>query len=369
MAKLGLLVNPIAGMGGAVGLKGTDGAKTLREAEMRGARPVSPEKTREFLQRLDPSEFIHELIVAPGPMGEELAKAADLQCKSIGTIERKTKATDTVRISGLMKRRKVDLLVFCGGDGTARDILRGAGSNQPVLGVPAGVKVYSSVFAITPSAAAETALQFLAGILPTRRGEVLDIDEKMYRRNLLSVQLVGYLTTPDSGFLIQGSKSATRDSETEELISVAKYVREEMNPEVVYVLGPGTTVEKIGEGLGVKKTLLGVDVVKGDGTILGRDVDETQLLERIENGPVKIIVSPIGGQGFLFGRGNQQISSRVIWKAGVENLIVVASRTKIELLEPRRLLVDTGDPELDKRLKGYVRVVTGYREEMVLKVE
>ena len=197
----------------------------------------------------------------------------------------------------------------------------------------------------------------------------MDIDEKLYRKNLLSVRLVGHLTTPDSGFLIQGSKSATRDSETGELESVAKYIKEEMDPQMVYLLGPGTTVEKIGERLGVKKTLLGVDIVKGDGTVLGRDVGESQLLEQARKGPVKIIVSPIGGQGFLFGRGNQQISSRVLRLVGVENLIVLASRTKFELLEPKRLLVDTGDSELDRKLRGYRRVVTGYREEMVLKVE
>ncbi len=356
-------------MGGAVGLKGTDGAKTLREARRRGAKPVSADKVSAFLRRLSTLGFSHDLLVAPGPMGGELVKAAGFQGKTLGTVERKTTASDTIRISLLMKRRKVDLLVFCGGDGTARDILRAVGNTQPVLGVPAGVKIYSSVFAINPTAAAETALQFLEGNLPTRKGEVLDIDEKMYRRNLLNVKLAGYLTTPDSRLFIQASKSATRNSEAEELISVAKYVREEMDPETVYVLGPGTTVEKIGEGIGVKKTLLGVDVVKGDGTILGRDVDEAQLLRQVAKGPVKIIVSPIGGQGFLFGRGNQQISSQVLWKAGIENLIVVASRTKIELLEPRRLLVDTGDPELDKRLRRYRRVITGYREEMVVKVE
>ncbi len=352
-----------------MGLKGTDGTKTLREAVRRGAGPVSPGRAREFLLRLGSQGGNHDLIVAPGAMGAELAEAAGLQCKSLSRVGRETTARDTIRISGLMKIRKVDLLIFCGGDGTARDIFSGVGDSLPVLGVPAGVKVYSSVFAISPLAAADTASQFLAGSLPMRKGELLDIDEKMYRKNLLSVKLVGYLTTPDSGFLIQGSKSTTRDSEAEELESVAKYVQEEMEPQTVYLLGPGTTVEMIGQRLGVKKTLLGVDVVKGDGTVLGRDVDESRLLQTVGKGPVKVIVSPIGGQGFLFGRGNQQISSRVLWKIGVENLIVVASRTKIELLEPRRLLVDTGDPELDKRLRGYRRVVTGYREEMVLKVE
>ncbi len=369
MAKLGFLVNPIAGVGGAVGLKGTDGTKTLKEAVRRGARPISPERAQDFLLRLKSQGYNRDLIVAPGDMGANLAKVAGLKYETLGRVGKRTTGRDTIRISGLMKRRKVDLVIFCGGDGTARDICKGVGEVLPALGVPAGVKVFSSVFAISPSAAAETAHQFLEGRLPTRKGEVLDIDEKMYRQNQLSVKLVGHLTTPDSGILIQGSKSATGSTEAEELESVAKSVTEEMEPQLVYVLGPGTTVEKIGERLGVKKTLLGVDLVKGDGTVLGRDVDESHLLQQVGKGPVKIIVSPIGGQGFLFGRGNQQISAQVLWKVGVENLMVVASRTKIELLNPRRLLVDTGDPELDTSLRGYRRVVTGYREEMILKVE
>jgi predicted polyphosphate/ATP-dependent NAD kinase len=355
-------------MGGAVGLKGTDGARTLREALIRGAKPVSPRRGREFLSRLMRTGRV-DLLVGPGSMGSNIAEEMGLKYKAVGRVGKRTRALDTVRIAGLMKKRKVDLLVFCGGDGTARDVLRAVDGGQAVLGVPSGVKVYSSVFGINPFAAADTASQFLAGGIPTRQGEVLDIDEKSYRENHLAVKLAGYLAVPDAGFLIQDSKMATRSSEAEELESMAKYVREEMEPGTVYVLGPGTTVERVGEKMGVKKTLLGVDVVKGDGTVMGRDVDESKLLELVEKGPVKIVVSPIGGQGFLLGRGNQQISSQVLRKVGVENLMIVASRTKMDMLNPRRLLVDTGDPELDSTLRGYRRVVTGYREKMVVKVE
>jgi predicted polyphosphate/ATP-dependent NAD kinase len=365
---LGFLINPVAGMGGAVGLKGTDGAGTFTEALKLGAMPVSPKRGREFLSRLMRTDGV-DLLVGPGSMGASVAKKLGLKYKTVGRAGKRTTARDTVRIAALMKRRKVDLLVFCGGDGTARDVLKAVDGHQAVLGVPSGVKVYSSVFGINPVAAADTASQFLTGGVPTRQGEVLDIDEKLYRGNHLAVKLAGYLAIPDAGFLIQDSKMATRSSEAEELESVAKYVREEMEPGTIYVLGPGTTVEKVGEKLGVKKTLLGVDVVKGDGTVLGRDVDESKLLELIGKGPVKIVVSPIGGQGFLFGRGNQQISSQVLRQVGVGNLMIVASRTKMDMLNPRRLLVDTGDPELDSALRGYRRVVTGYREKMVVKVE
>ncbi len=370
MAKLGFLVNPIAGMGGAVGLKGTDGARTLQEARRRGAKPVSPERAREFLEHLKAKMGSFELLSAPGIMGSTIAKSLGLKNRIVGRVGTRTSAKDTVGIARLMKREKVDVLVFCGGDGTANDILIAVGDKLPVLGVPAGVKVYSSVFAINPGAAAESVIQFLDGNIPTRQGEVLDIDEESYRENRLSVRLIGHLTTPDSGVLVQDPKSPTRLSEAAELEGIAEYIKEEfVKPDVVYVLGPGSTVEKVGLRLGLKKTLLGVDVVKGDGTVLGLDVNEKKMLRLIAHIPTRAIVAPVGGTGFLFGRGNQQISPRVLHRIGTENVIVVASRSKLDRLIPRRLLVDTGDQALDQALRGYRRVITGYREEMIVKVE
>jgi predicted polyphosphate/ATP-dependent NAD kinase len=367
--KVGFLINPIAGMGGAVGLKGTDGRKTLREAVRKGAKPVSPERGLRFLEEVQRRDKRVEFLTAPGNMGENIAGRLKLQHDIIGRIKTPTTSEDTIRISRLMKRQKAELIVFCGGDGTARDVLEGAGHGAPVLGVPAGVKIYSSVFAINPVAAAESTVAFLEGQVPERLGEVVDVDEVAFRKNRLSVKLFGYLTTPDSGPLMQGSKSTTASSEDVDLDAIAEHFAEHIDRDSTYVLGPGSTVERIAERLGVKKTLLGVDVAKGDGTILGRDTDETGLLSLVRKGPAKIIISPIGGQGFLFGRGNQQISPNVIRRVGTHNIIVVASRRKIEALHPRRLLTDSGDDEIDRRLRGYVRVITGYKEEMVVKVE
>jgi len=356
-------------MGGAVGLKGTDGPRTLSQARKRGAKPVSPRRARDFLQHLAMMGQSVHLFAAPGSMGADIAMEAKIKFDVLGRIQKVTKATDTVRIARLMKRRKVDLLVFCGGDGTARDIHSAVGDVLPVLGIPAGVKVYSSVFAISPAAAAETVRGFIAGNVATRQGEVLDIDERLFRKSISSVKLHGYLTTPDSGYLIQSSKSATPGSEADEIEAMAKGVHEEMDAGTIYVLGPGTTVEAIAKKLRVEKTLLGVDIVKGDGTVIARDVDEARLVKFVDAKKVKIIVSPIGGQGFLFGRGNQQISPRILRQVGVENVMAVASKMKIAMLRPRRLLVDTGDVELDKMMRGYRRVITGYMEEMVVKVE
>ena len=369
MATLGFLINPIAGMGGAVGLKGTDGSATLREALKKGAKPIAPIRAKEYLTSLFTHGTSFTLLTAPGIMGADTAKSVGMAHSVVGRIQRKTSGQDTARVSRLMKRRKLDLLVFCGGDGTARDILKSVGPSLPVLGVPAGVKVYSSVFAINPRAAAETTLQFLNRTISTKPGEVLDIDEKEYRQNRLQVKLLGTLPTPDAGPLIQNPKEPSRSSEAVEMEEIANTFKEDAKPDLIYVLGPGTTLEKIATKLGVKKTLLGVDVVKGDGKALGRDVDESTLLRLVKPSKTRIVVSPIGGTGFLFGRGNQQISPRVLSQVGPDNVIIVAARTKVEALQPRRLLVDTGDEKLDQALRGYRRVLTGYREEMVVKVE
>jgi predicted polyphosphate/ATP-dependent NAD kinase len=367
--RVGFLINPIAGMGGAVGLKGTDGRKTLREAIRKGAKPVSPERGLRFLEDVNRRDKHIEFLIAPGSMGENAANQLKLQHDVIGRIETETTSEDSIRIARLMKRKKADLIAFCGGDGTVRDVLEGVGRETPVLGVPAGVKIYSSVFAINPVAAGESTVAFLEGQIPKRLGEVVDVDEVAFRKNRLSVKLFGHLTTPDSGPLMQGSKLATASSEDVELDAIAEYFVEKIDPISTYILGPGSTVERIAERLGVKKALLGVDAVKGDGTLLGRDMDETALLNLVSKGSTKIIISPIGGQGFLFGRGNQQISPEVLRRVGIDNVTVVGSRGKIEALHPRRLLTDSGDEKIDEQLRGYLRVITGYREEMVVKVE
>ncbi len=367
--KVGFLVNPIAGMGGAVGLKGTDGKKTLQEAIRKGAKSVSPERGVRYLREVQRRDKDIEFLIAPGKMGENITDQLKLEHELIGRIGRTTTSVDSVRISRLMKKRRADLIVFCGGDGTARDVLKGVGQDTPVLGVPAGVKIYSSVFAIHPAAAGESTVAFLQGQIPKRLGEVVDVDETAFREDRLSVKLFGHLTTPDSGPLMQRSKSVIGSSENIELDAIGEYFQEEIDPAYTYVLGPGTTLTRIAKRLRVKKTLLGVDAVKGNGTLVGRDVDQRALLSLVGKNPTRIVISPIGGQGFLFGRGNQQITPDVIRRVGVENVIVVGSRSKIEALHPRRLLTDSGDDEIDRQLRGYLRVITGYREEMVVKVE
>jgi len=370
LAKVGFILNPIAGMGGVVGLKGTDGAIILREAIKKGAGPVSPKRGKEFLSILSEKQGI-SLFVAEGRMGADIARELGLEFVPINSVGSETTRMDTVRIARSMLDHGIDVLVFVGGDGTAKDVLEAVGDSVTVLGVPAGVKVYSSVFAINPRTAANIVLEFQNGSTETLQGEVLDIDESEVRKGHLAISLKGYLLIPQRGGLIQNPKVPSVASDTEDMETIADYFEQELiDPSTVYVLGPGLTVDRIATRLGVtKKTLLGVDVVRGDGTILGLDVSEAQILSLVKDSKARIIVSPIGGQGFFLGRGNQQISPKVIRSVGVDDLVIVATKNKIGMLWPRRLLVDSGDADLDESLRGYRRIIIGYREEMMIKIE
>jgi predicted polyphosphate/ATP-dependent NAD kinase len=370
--KLGFIVNPIAGMGGKVGLKGTDGQEVIEGAMELGATPVSPVRAVEALQRITRIKDDIKLITCPSEMGEEEVRRCGMNPIVIGSImSGKTTATDTKNAARGMVELHVDLLLFAGGDGTARDIYEAVGQEIPVLGIPAGVKIHSGVFAVNPKKAGELAVKFLQDDASLREAEVMDIDEDAFRKGRVSAKLYGYLQVPYERSLVQqvkcGSPTILDEKGSQEVI--AGYIVEKMDDDdYYYILAPGTTVKAIADRLGIKKTLLGVDLIKKK-KIVAMDLNEEQLLKLIETKKVKIIVSPIGGQGFIFGRGNQQISPKVIRKVGRDNIIVVATKNKLSSmgLSPI-LLVDTGDDEVDKMLSGYMRVITGYNEEAVVKV-
>jgi predicted polyphosphate/ATP-dependent NAD kinase len=263
----------------------------------------------------------------------------------------------------------LDLLVFCGGDGTARDIMNIVNTRLPVLGVPTGVKMHSAVFAFNPESAARTTARFLFDGLPLREAEVMDVDEKAFRNGRVSAKLYGYVLTPYEPDSIQSIKVASPISEDElrNQAAIAIYMIEEiMKPNVVYILGPGTTTRIITDLLNEKKTLLGVDLLC-DRKVIAHDVNENEILNMIHEKKARIVVTPIGGQGFIFGRGNQQISSSVIRQVGTKNIIVIATKSKLSHL--KKLRVDTSDPILDKELRGRINVITDYGEQYVMMLE
>ncbi len=368
MKKIGFIINPIAGIGGKVGLKGSDGPDIYQKAMDLGAVAESSQKAKLALSRLLPFREEIELITYPGPMGEDVAYACGFKPLIIGKIKAgRSTYLDTQLAAGKMHNLGTDLILFTGGDGTARDVYRGVGIKAVVLGIPAGVKMHSAVFAVNPKNAGEFALSYLTGkVTETRDMEVMDIDESEYRQERLCARLYGYLKIPFQRASVQGLKCSGKNQEKTELDSTAAYFLDTMDSNCYYLIGPGTTTRAIMEKLKLPSTLLGVDVIY-QGKLIAKDVNEEQLLRLIKEKTAKIVVSPIGGQGYIFGRGNQQISADIIKKIGRENIIVIATKDKIINLQNKALFADTGDQDTNDILKGYYRVITGYGEEVACK--
>ncbi|MGV8174870.1 MAG: ATP-NAD kinase family protein [Methanothrix sp.] len=357
VARIGFLINPIAGMGGRVGLKGTDGLAVLALA--RGARPQSKERALACLDLLSPEREGLHFLTAGGEMGENALAECGLRYEVVYSPPEDSGPDDTRAACREFAERNVDLMLFCGGDGTARDVAATAGG-LPILGIPAGVKMHSGVFAISPQAAAELALGYARGLIKARETEIIDVDEDRYRAGELQTRLYAVARTPYLPALVQEKKRIYLSGSEEEFKDqIALFASEFMRDGSAYIIGAGTTTARIAERMGIEKTLLGVDVIK-NGKLLQKDSSEKDLLELLDKeASVKIIVSPIGAQGFILGRGSQQISPAVLRRVGVVNLIIVSTPHK--LAELSRLLVDTGDQQLDALLVKKRLVVTGYR--------
>jgi predicted polyphosphate/ATP-dependent NAD kinase len=380
---LGLVVNPVAGLGGRVGLKGTDGAETLRLARARGAVPESSARAaaalRRFATRWPAASSQPFVLCGPGEMGMAAVAEAGLQACAVGTITPgTTTGADTALVAALLAEAGVELLLFAGGDGTARDIEAGlAGASIPVLGIPAGVKIHSAVFATSPAAAGEGAADFLIVPLAQRRSElreVLDLDEEAYRRGEIAPRVWGELLVPADRRRVQARKAPSPATEAAAAAAIGAEVAAQVRAGSRLILGPGSTVRAVAERLGVAKTLVGVDVVDvapgPRAVLIAADAAETDLRRLATREGCQIVVTPIGGQGFLFGRGNQPISPAVIRGvlagAGRAGIIVVATPAKLAALGTRPLLLDTGDPALDRELAGHVLVITGLGERSML---
>lgn len=358
--KLGVIINPIAGMGGKVGLKGTDGAEVLKKAIELGATPESPVKAKRALEKLLPIKDDLEIFTFPGKMGEEELLELGFKPTVLNHLSEETTAEDTERAAKMMLDENVDIIMFAGGDGTARNIHNAVGEKKPVIGIPAGVKIQSGVYASHPAAAGDMAYNYLVNEgTATKSGEVMDIDEESYRKGIITAKLYGYMTIPDMPNLTQAQKSAGFADESEAIAGIAEKVVEEMEDDVFYIVGSGTTIRPIMDELGLENTLLGIDIVKSK-KLIAQDANEKKILEIIGDEKAKIIVTVIGGQGYIFGRGNQQISAEVVRKVGKENIIVVATRNKLFSLGDNPLLADFGVAEMNKELDGYIKVIIDY---------
>lgn len=367
MKKLGLLINPVAGMGGSVGLKGTD--HMVEEAIRRGAKPRANDRVRQALKELLELKNELEIVTCPGDMGEDTAKSMGFRTTVLHTGGRRSlkdlfdsSRTDTIVLSKAMEEAGVDLLLFAGGDGTARDIYEGVGTELPALGIPAGVKIHSPVYAKNPQSAGDLAKLWLTGkVTKTAEQEVLDIDEELYRQEIINTRLYGYLSVPLEHVFTQNRKAPTPLSETASIESIAHEIVEHMEEDTYYLIGAGTTTRGVMQMLGLKNTLIGVDLIRNK-ELVANDLYGDKILDFIKGKKTKLIVTVTGGQGFLFGRGNQQITPEVIREIGKENIIILATKAKIAEFHHQPFLVDTPDEELNKELCGYYRVITAYGE-------
>jgi len=355
MGRIAVVVNPIAGMGGRVGLKGTDGK--VAEARERGAEPRAPDRAREALDSLAEVAPETELLTYGDPMGEGLVRAAGFDPAVVGepTDSEATTSDDTRAAVREFVARDTDCILFVGGDGTAVDVAEAVDatdSDTPILGVPAGAKVYSSVFGVSPRAAG----RIVATFAETEPAEVNDIDEDAYRGGEVVTELRAVATVP-----VADQRQSAKQLGGGTVETLAEGIAEGVEPDVTYVLGPGSTVGAIKERLGFEGTTLGVDIWR-DGEVLALDAAESDILDALGERNV-IVVSPIGGQGFVFGRGNQQLSPAVIDRCDVE---VVASRRKLDDIGTLR--VDTGDPALDTELAGWIQVRVGRYERRLVEV-
>ncbi|QSX39566.1 ATP-NAD kinase family protein [Shewanella cyperi] len=363
--RLGLIINPLAGLGGSVALKGSDGVAA--EALALGAQPKAGLRMHTALEEL--LEFKDRIIVytASGAMGEDVCRAMGFETEICYQAPLNTEAGDTKSAVAELCKLQPDLLLFAGGDGTARDVYAVVDEQQVVLGVPAGVKIHSGVYGITPKAAGIVVRLLLQGeLVSLMEADVMDIDEAAFREGTVRARRFGEMRVPAEPRYVQAVKMGGKEVDELVLADIAAELIDEMD-DSLYIMGSGSTVAAVMQELGLDNTLLGVDLVQ-DRQLMASDLTAAQLLEATENQKVKLVITLIGGQGHILGRGNQQLSPALIRRIGKDNIVILATKTKLKALEGRPLIVDSGDPELDKALSGYYRIVTGYRDYVMYQV-
>jgi len=374
MFKLGFVVNPIAGIGGSVALKGSDGEGIAEKALLLGATAKANQRARLALEILRPYQDQIMVYCADRLMGENIAKSLGFSTKVIYEANdlQHTTATDTENTIKALLAENIDMLLFAGGDGTARNVCKIVGDKFPVLGIPAGCKIHSGVYAVTPKAAGRVVEMMITNQLVTlTEADVMDIDESLFREGVVKAKRYGEMQIPAELRYVQAVKSGGKELDELVLQDIAAHIINEMDDEL-FIIGSGSTTAFLMEELALDNTLLGVDLVQ-EQDLLASDVTEPQLWQAISlankhQTSVKLVITLIGGQGHIFGRGNQQLSPRVIRAIGKENIFIIATKAKLTALSSRPLITDTGDSELDVELSGYLPVITGYKDQVLYPV-
>ncbi|GAA5219109.1 ATP-NAD kinase family protein [Corallincola platygyrae] len=375
--RLGLIINPFAGIGGSVALKGSDGAEIREQALAMGAEPLAQTRTEQALLRLQPYRDQLEVFTVTGTMGEELSKQLGFKTHTVyQPLQSPTEASDTRAAAEQLVNAQVDLILFAGGDGTARDICAALeacdAEHTTVLGIPAGCKIHSGVYCVTPAAAGRVVEDLITGKpVSLMDADVMDIDEAAFREGRVRAKRFGEMAIPAELQYVQSVKVGGQESDELVLDAIADHVIDELEPDDLCLMGSGSTVAAVMERLGLDNTLLGVDLIQ-DETLVASDQTAAQLLEQIEAhndiDSVKLVITLIGGQGHLFGRGNQQLSPALLKQIKRENILVVATKAKLSSLNGRPLIADTGDAELNQQLCGTIAVITGYHDKVLYRV-
>ena len=373
--KLGFVINPLAGVGGSVALKGSDGDDIVELALSRGATLKAEKRASVAIEQfteLAADERL-EIITAAASMGENVLIACGLDCTVVYTAAGHTTSVDTKNTVRQFVEQGVDLILFAGGDGTARDVLdvlsEELSAEIPVVGIPAGVKIHSAVYAVTPAQAGELVKLLISGEpMSLHEARVMDLDEDAFREGEVIARCYGYLSVPVDDTRMQLIKQGGINHHEIALQDIATDVIESMEPDTFYLIGSGSTTAEIMRQLSLDNTLLGIDIVYNH-ELIASDVDEQTILKTIDDHPAKIVVTVIGGQGHVFGRGNQQLSANVIRHVGQENIIIVATNNKLRSLNKRPMISDTGDIDLDRQLAGLYPVVTGYQQQTLYRLK
>ncbi|MFG1545232.1 MAG: ATP-NAD kinase family protein [Thermoplasmataceae archaeon] len=350
----GFFVNPIAGCGSMQGMKGSD---YMKMSECRES--VSLGLAVEFLRRINHENIT--FLIPSGDMGEKAFTIAGLHnYRTIYDPAAPSTSMDTKKFVEILSKGSPGILVFFGGDGTARDIVD-THPAFPVIGVPAGSKMYSSVFAISLDSAVRVFNDVASGMVEDFvPSEVIDLDERVYSTGRIETRFYGELLVPNSSRILMESKAEYTDDYVQD---AAEYIHDHIENDVDYLIGPGTTCKSVLALFGQKGSILGFDLFR-NGRIMETSMNEARLYE-IASSSTRMIISPIGGQGFLLGRGNREISPRVLKKIDPRNITVIASPRKLENLKV--LYIDTGGEKI--AFPQYVRVLYGYGKFKMVKVE
>ena len=392
--RVGIIVNPDAGLGGHLGFKGSDGR--AEEARAAGAQDRSGPRMQQCVEKLSQllgsslnrqGEEI-EFVCWSGRMGSSWI--GQTAATIIGESPLSTSAQDTASLVKQLVDSEVDLILYAGGDGTTRDIVKTlesigeSASKTAIVGVPGGVKMHSGCFATTPKAGAEVVLAYHLGDLRIGITEVMDLDEEVYQTGVWKVRMYGEAWTPSSPRFMQGAKEQVeRASEEDTIEALAEHIKTLVvdNNDLMIVWGSGGTLNRMGKHCGHDLTLLGIDVESsspdgGSKRILDLDLNEQGLLDIIgqhsdsdgKTKPILLLLSPMGGQGFLIGRGNLQLSPDVLRGIGIENILGVATPSKLIGLSNVR--IDTGDTTLDEMFheKRFIKILQGFRTTRLIRI-